>query len=72
MIYLLDTDLLIFMIRGLKAKTRQARNRQQAARLLDRCRKAQAAGDCVGLSAITVSVGCDGSAFFTSICNFSS
>ena len=55
MIYLLDTDLLIFMVRGLKATARRARQRQQAARLMDRCRKAQAAGDSVGLSAVTVS-----------------
>ena len=55
MIYLFDTDLLIFMVRGLKAATRRARNRQQAARLMERCRKAQRAGDSVGLSAVTVS-----------------
>ena len=55
MIYLLDTDLLIFMVRGLKATARRARNRQQAAKLMDRCRRAQAAGDSVGLSAVTVS-----------------
>jgi tRNA(fMet)-specific endonuclease VapC len=55
MIYLFDTDLLIFMVRGLKATNRRARNRQQAAKLMDRCRKAQGAGDSVGLSAVTVS-----------------
>jgi len=55
MIYLFDTDLLIFMIRGLKATTRRARQRQQAAGLMDRCREAQAAGNSVGLSAVTVS-----------------
>jgi len=54
MIYLLDTDLLIFLIRGLKT-TRRHRNRQQAATLMQRCRKAQTAGDSVGLSARTVS-----------------
>ena len=54
MIYLLDTDLLIFLIRGLKT-TRQRRNHQQATALMDRCRKAQTAGDSVGLSAVTVS-----------------
>ena len=54
MIYLLDTDLLIFLIRGLKT-TRRHRNRQQAITLMDRCREAQAAGDSVGLSAVTVS-----------------
>jgi tRNA(fMet)-specific endonuclease VapC len=54
MIYLLDTDLLIFLIRGLKT-TQRHRNRQQAATLMERCQKAQAAGDFVGLSAVTVS-----------------
>ena len=55
MIYLLDTDLFIFMIRGLKATARRARQHQQTAVLLDRCRQAHAAGDSIGLSAITVS-----------------
>ena len=53
MIYLLDTDQLIFLIRGLKT-TRRHRNRQQAATLMQRCRKAQAAGHSVGLSAVTL------------------
>ena len=55
MIYLFDTDLLIFMVRGLKAANRRVRNRREAAILLDQCRKAQGAGDSVGLSAVTVS-----------------
>jgi tRNA(fMet)-specific endonuclease VapC len=55
MIFLLDTDLLIFMIRGSKAAVRQASQRQRAATLVERCRAAQAAGDSVGLSALTVS-----------------
>ena len=55
MTYLLDTDLLIYMIRGLKSATRQAVHRQRAMSLVDRCRKAQEAGDAVGLSAVTVS-----------------
>ena len=55
MTYLLDTDLLIYMIRGLKSTTRQSAHRQRAMSLVDRCRKAQAAGDAVGLSAVTVS-----------------
>jgi tRNA(fMet)-specific endonuclease VapC len=55
MIYLFDTDLLIFMVRGLKATARRAQNRQQAAKLMARCQKTQAAGDSVGLSALTVS-----------------
>jgi tRNA(fMet)-specific endonuclease VapC len=54
MIYLLDTDTLIFMVRGLKPKVRRAQQ-EQAARLVERCRKAQAAGESLGLSAITVS-----------------
>jgi tRNA(fMet)-specific endonuclease VapC len=55
MIYLLDTDLLIFLVRGLKATARRQRHRQQAGTLLERCRQVQAAGDSVGLSAVTVS-----------------
>jgi tRNA(fMet)-specific endonuclease VapC len=54
MIYLLDTDTLIFMARGLKSHRRPAQ-RQRAQQLVDRCRKAQRRGDSVGLSAITVS-----------------
>ncbi len=55
MIYLFDTDLLIFMIRGLKASTRRAAQRERASALVERCRRARAAGDSVGLSAVTVS-----------------
>jgi hypothetical protein len=40
MTYLLDTDLLIYMIRGLKATARQSAHRQRAMSLVDRCRKA--------------------------------
>ena len=54
MIYLLDTDLLIFLVRGLKALHRR-QPRQQATVVLEHCRKAQANGDSVGLSAVTVS-----------------
>jgi tRNA(fMet)-specific endonuclease VapC len=54
MIYLLDTDTLIFMVRGLKSARRPAQ-RQRAQELVERCRKAEAAGDSVGLSAVTVS-----------------
>lgn len=53
MIHLLDTDLLIFLIRGLK--TPRHRNSEKAASLLARCRKEQLGGSSVGLSAITVS-----------------
>ncbi len=54
MTYLLDTDMLIFMIRGLKSGKRPAQ-RQRAQQVIDRCREAQAAGDAVALSALTVS-----------------
>lgn len=54
MTYLLDTDTLIFMIRGLKSARRPA-VRRQAQSLMDHCRKSQAAGDSIGLSAVTVS-----------------
>lgn len=54
MIYLLDTDTLIYMIRGLKPATR-SRSRQEKARLLvQRCQATQKEGHVVGLSAITV------------------
>jgi tRNA(fMet)-specific endonuclease VapC len=54
MIYLLDTDVLILLVRGLKS-TRRPEQRQKARGLLKRCQRAQAAGNSVGLSAITVS-----------------
>jgi tRNA(fMet)-specific endonuclease VapC len=54
MIYLLDTDMLIFMVRGLKS-AKNHKNRQRAQDLVERCRKTQAAGDSVGLSAVTIS-----------------
>jgi tRNA(fMet)-specific endonuclease VapC len=54
MIYLLDTDTLIFMVRGLKSSRRPAQ-RRRAQELVDRCREIQAGGNSVGLSAITVS-----------------
>jgi tRNA(fMet)-specific endonuclease VapC len=54
MIYLLDTDMLIYMVRGLKSAKRP-KDRQRAQALVERCRKTQAAGDSVGLSAVTVS-----------------
>jgi tRNA(fMet)-specific endonuclease VapC len=53
-IYLLDTDTVIFMVRGLKSSRRPS-PRQRAEHLVRRCRGAQAAGDVVGLSAVTVS-----------------
>jgi tRNA(fMet)-specific endonuclease VapC len=52
---MLDTDMVIFMLRGLKASARQRARREKALALVARCRAAQANGDVVGLSAITVS-----------------
>jgi tRNA(fMet)-specific endonuclease VapC len=58
MIYLLDTDIMIFLIRGLKTR-RQTKHylamRQQARKLVERCKQVQTAGDSVGVSAITAS-----------------
>jgi len=54
-LYLLDTDTIIFMLRGLKAPTRQRARRDKALALVARCREAQATGDIVGLSAVTAS-----------------
>jgi tRNA(fMet)-specific endonuclease VapC len=51
---MLDTDTVIFMLRGLKAPARQRGRRDKALALVDRCREAQANGDGIGLSAITV------------------
>jgi tRNA(fMet)-specific endonuclease VapC len=53
-IYLLDTDTVIFLARGSKS-TRPKELRERAKLLAARCQQAQAAGDVVGLSAITVS-----------------
>ena len=55
MLYILDTDTVIFMLRGLKASARQHARRQKALALAARCREAQAKGDVVGLSAVTAS-----------------
>ena len=55
MLYVLDTDTVIFMLRGLKAPARLRARRDKAQALVARCQKAQANGDGVGLSAITVS-----------------
>jgi tRNA(fMet)-specific endonuclease VapC len=54
-LYILDTDMVIFMVRGLKALTRQRARRDKALALVERCREAQGQGDVVGLSAVTVS-----------------
>lgn len=55
MLYVLDTDTVILMLRGLKAPPRQRARRDRATALVARCRQAQANGDVVGLSAVTVS-----------------
>jgi tRNA(fMet)-specific endonuclease VapC len=55
MLYLLDTDTIVLMIRGLKAPPRQRARRELALALVERCRQAQQEGDIVSLSAITVS-----------------
>lgn len=54
MIYLLDTDMLIFMVRGLKP-ARRAPQRDRARQLAERCQHVRTAGDSLGLSSITVS-----------------
>lgn len=54
MIYLLDTDTLIFMIRGIKSSNRDQARHDRAQKLVDHCRKSQAAGDTLAVSAITV------------------
>jgi len=53
-IYLLDTDAVIFMARGSKS-TASKTLRQKSILLEKRCRQAKADGDIVGLSAITIS-----------------
>ncbi|OAI47996.1 hypothetical protein AYO44_08040 [Planctomycetaceae bacterium SCGC AG-212-F19] len=55
MLYLLDTDMVIYMLRGLKAPARQQARRDKAQAIVQRCRDAQATGDTVGLSTITIS-----------------
>jgi predicted nucleic acid-binding protein len=52
-LYILDTDMVIFMLRGLKAPARQRARRDRALALVARCREAHAQGDVIGLSAIT-------------------
>ena len=54
MIYLVDTDTLIFVFRGLKP-ARRAAQRKRAMRVTERCEAAMAAGDELAMSAITVS-----------------
>jgi tRNA(fMet)-specific endonuclease VapC len=54
-LYILDTDTVIFILRGLKIRLGQKARRDKAIALVARCRDAQVKGDVVGLSAITVS-----------------
>jgi len=58
MTYLLDTNIVVFIVRGLKVRTNpnaQQRERHRVAgRILDRAQKRQAAGHELALSAITV------------------
>lgn len=54
MIYLLDTDLFIFLVRGLKPARRPAQ-RERARKLAERCQRENADGNSVALSAVTVS-----------------
>lgn len=54
MIYLLDTDTVIFLARRSKSSQPKAM-RHRAMRLEEACKEAQANGNVVGLSAITVS-----------------
>lgn len=55
MLYLLDTDTLIFVIRGHQASARAKARRKKAANIVRRCQEAQTDGDRVGVSAVTVS-----------------
>ena len=54
MIYLMDTDTVVFLARGSKSNRPRA-VRGKALALAERCRQARANGDVVGLSAITIS-----------------
>jgi tRNA(fMet)-specific endonuclease VapC len=58
MTYLLDTDTLIYAVRGLKIDSpkteRQREHVRRANRIVTRCRRSQEAGNEVGVSAVTV------------------
>jgi tRNA(fMet)-specific endonuclease VapC len=54
-VFMLDTDMLIFIIRGLKRQRTAAASFGKAERILDCIRREQAAGARVGVSAVTVS-----------------
>jgi tRNA(fMet)-specific endonuclease VapC len=55
MIFVLDTDVLIFMIRALRGSGRNRKLTAQGQHLAARCREMLATGHTVGLSAVTVS-----------------
>ncbi len=55
MTFILDTDTLIYMIRGVKATGRRQGRRERALELVERCRLIQKERDVIGVSAITVS-----------------
>lgn len=54
MIYLLDTDIVIHLVRGLKNPKKVAENRR-AVRLEERCRREKKSGNEIGISAISAS-----------------
>jgi len=58
MTYLLDTNIVVFMVRGLKVRenpsARQRERHRVALRILERARRQKAAGHEIALSAITV------------------
>lgn len=54
MIYLLDTDLFIFLVRGLKP-ARKLAQRERAQKLAERCQREKAAGNSVALTAVSIS-----------------
>jgi tRNA(fMet)-specific endonuclease VapC len=53
-IFLLDTDSLVFLVRGLKANAKDG-PRRRALRIMNKCEAAHRAGDPVAVSAITLS-----------------
>jgi tRNA(fMet)-specific endonuclease VapC len=55
MIFMLDTDAFIFVIRALRGSGRDRKLTAQGQHLAARCREMQATGHTVGLSAVTVS-----------------
>ena len=55
MIYLFDTDALIFLVRGLKTTAKKKAERERAQALVERCRQAERDGHVLGVSCISVS-----------------